>query len=122
MERKDFDREIKRFHTLLGKCHKKAVEVLMKLQGETDFRLTDSYTFIARGNGRFESAYLKGDQAYFTIRLDDRTTRDIDFFEATWDSVMLCDVMDKFFDLDSDGTHYDDDDDDDENFYGALHS
>lgn len=123
MDRKYFEKEIGRFHRFIDECRKKAIEILMKLQGETEFR-TDGdcvYTFIGHGEGRFETAFLKEGEPWFTIRLEDGTTRDIDFFEAVWDAVLLCDVMDTLFTLDGDDTHYDDDDDSDEDFYCSVH-
>ena len=112
MERKDFEKGIGRFDRFINECRKKAIEILMKLQGETEFILGDRdlYTFIGHGEGRFETAFLREGEPLFTVRLDDGTTRDIDFFEAVWDTVLLCDVMDKLFDLDGDDTHCDDDD------------
>lgn len=133
MERKDFEKEIGQFDRLINECRKKASEVLMKLQGETEFILGDRdlYTFIDHGEGRFETAFLKDGEPFFTIRLYNGTTRDIDFIEATWDFVLLCDVMDKFFDLDGDegldgttdedeGDEYEDDDDHDMKAARAL--
>lgn len=104
MNRNEFDSRFREFTTLVGECREKTAEVLKRLQGETEFILGDRdlYTFIGHGEGRFETAFLKNGEPFFTIRLDNGTTRDIDFIEATWDSVLLCDVMDKVFSLDGD--------------------
>lgn len=104
MDRTIFEIRLQCVHQFVADCENEAKEIVKRHNGKVnveDSIAENKYHFIGKGeNAKFLSARLENGSFVVEIETESGETYDIDFTEATWDLVMLSDLMSALYEID----------------------
>lgn len=104
MDRTIFELRLQCVHQFVADCETEAKEIVKRNGGIVHVKSlmdSDSYYFIDKEeNAKFLSVRVDDDKLVIEIETEYSGTYDIDFTEATWDLVMLSDLMSALYDID----------------------
>lgn len=109
MDRKEFENRLNSMYGFLSDCEKTAKEIVNRHGGSVDVETlmeSDSYYFIDKEVGaEFKKVRIEEGEIAIDIETDYGEIETVGFSEATWDFIMLSDLMSALYE--ADGQHLD---------------